>query len=246
MKTVDKAIKVLDQFSLEVTEVGLTELSRMSDLDKAATRRLLVALSKHGLIEQNQDTRKYRLGPGFLRLAAIREATVPMAKAAQEVCDWLLDVCDESVHISVPLSNCMATIAYCVPRRGNVINIESADALYFHATSSGIAFTAFASEATRTRILALKRDKVTPETKTSAADVAALIAEAQKLGYGQSSNSFENGVASLAMPFSAGQVDPAGCIAIALPDSKLTSQRSKELLPLLREAVQRMEQSLKG
>ena len=83
MKTVDKAFSVLDQFSLTRTEIGLSELSRMAGLDKAATRRLLVAMSKHGFIEQSAETRKYRLGHGFLRLARIREATVPVTQAAQ-------------------------------------------------------------------------------------------------------------------------------------------------------------------
>ena len=32
MKTVDKAFSVLDQFSLENTEIGLSELSRMAAL----------------------------------------------------------------------------------------------------------------------------------------------------------------------------------------------------------------------
>ena len=47
MKTVDKAMTVLGQFSLENSEIGLSELSRLACLDKAATRRLLVALGKH-------------------------------------------------------------------------------------------------------------------------------------------------------------------------------------------------------
>ncbi len=245
MKTVDKALQVLDQFSLENTEVGLSELARLSGLDKAATRRLLVAMSKHGMIEQNSDTRKYRLGPGFLRLAAIREATVPMAQAAQEVCDWLLEACDESVHACVPLTSSMATIAYCIPRRGNVINIVPADALYFHATSSGIAYLTFASAETRERLLAVKREKITEETRTSRDEVLQMIEQAHSRGYASCENSFEVGVSSMAMPFFTGQADPAGCIAIALPDTKLTEERRAELLPLLRESVERIEQSLK-
>jgi len=63
VKTVDKAMHLLNRFSIEQTEIGLSELARLADLDKAATRRLLVALAKHGYIEQSADTRKYRLGP---------------------------------------------------------------------------------------------------------------------------------------------------------------------------------------
>ena len=102
MKTVDKAFSVLDQFSLTRTEIGLSELSRMAGLDKAATRRLLVAMGKHGFIEQSAETRKYRLGHGFLRLARIREATVPVIQAAQEAVDWLMQETNETAHASLP------------------------------------------------------------------------------------------------------------------------------------------------
>ena len=104
MKTVDKALGVLDQFSLENREIGLSELARMASLDKAATRRLLVAMAKHGFIEQSAETRKYRLGHGFLRLARIREATVPVSRIAQEVTDWLVGETNETAHVSLPLS----------------------------------------------------------------------------------------------------------------------------------------------
>ena len=102
MKTVDKAMTVLDQFTLENREVGLTELSKLAGLDKAATRRLLLALAKHGFVEQARETRKYRLGLGFLRLARVREATVPMERVAQEVADWLALKVNDTVHVSVP------------------------------------------------------------------------------------------------------------------------------------------------
>lgn len=246
MKTVDKAFKVLDQFSLENTEVGLSELARMAELDKAATRRLLVALSKHGFVEQSSETRKYRLGHGFLRLARIREATVPMARVAQEVVDWLVETTDETVHISVPVNTSMATLAYRLPRRGNVINIVPAEPLFFHATSAGLAYLAFATDDTVKRALELKREKVAQNTLTAKADLLERIKQTRDQGYAHNYNSFEDGVASVAKPFFLHQVDPAGTVSIALPDANLTKDRLAELLPVLTEAVARIERALKG
>jgi len=246
MKTVDKALKVLDQFSLEVTEVGLSELSRMAELDKAATRRLLVALGKHGFIEQSAETRKYRLGPGFLRLAHIREATVPMAQAAREVCEWLVDEVGETVHVSVPWDRSMATIAHRLPRRGNVINIDDTQALYFHATSSGLAYLAFTSEEKRNRLLALKREAVANSTVTDKTELLALLATVREQGYSANTDSFEDGVASMGVPFYLEPGEPAGTVAIALPSSRFNKKREAEMLPALREAVERIEHSLKG
>ena len=246
MKTVDKAFTVLDQFSAERTEIGLSELARLAGLDKAATRRLLLALSKHGFIEQSTETRKYRLGQGFLRLARIREATVPMAQAAQSVVDWLVAEVDETVHVSVPSGASMSTIAFRLPRRGNVINLVPADALLYHATATGYAYMAHATPDTLTRVLGLKRVATAAGTLVEKADVEAKIEETRAQGYARTRNSFEDGVSSVAMPFYFDQEDPAGAISIALPDERMTDARCAELLPFLRDAVARLEKALTG
>lgn len=246
MKTVDKALSVLDQFSLTQTEIGLNELSRMAGIDKAATRRILVALAKHGFIEQSDSTRKYRLGHGFLRLARIRETTVPIARATQEVTDWLVMETNETAHASIPGQYGMTTIAYRLPRRGRVITIEPAEILYYHATASGLAFLSFATDETAKGILNLKREKITKETVTARAELLRIMKQCRQQGYARTHNTFEADVASLGMPFFRDKGDPAGCVALALPKDDLTDARREELLPVLREAVVRIERALTG
>jgi len=246
MKTVDKALSVLDQFSLSNTELGLSELSRMAGLDKAATRRLLVAMAKHGFIEQSVETRKYRLGHGFLRLARIREATVPISRAAQEVANWLAEQTNETAHLSVPGPHGMTTIAHKLPNRAHVINIIPAQVLYYHATASGLAYLSFATEETATALMAMKRDKITQETLTAKPELQKAMQQFRAQGYSRTRNTFESDVASIAMPFFREAGDPTGSIALAVPKAELTDARRDALLPLLREAVTRMEIALTG
>ncbi|MGJ8547681.1 MAG: IclR family transcriptional regulator [Sulfitobacter sp.] len=246
MKTVDKALSVLDQFSMEKTELGLSELSRMAGLDKAATRRLLVAMTKHGFIEQSEETRKYRLGHGFLRLARIREATVPVSQAAQEVANWLVSQTNETVHVSVPGKSGMTTVAHKLPDRGHVINIIPAQVLYYHATASGLAYLSFATQDTANQILGLKRIKMTQDTMTGKAELQKVMKQFQAQGYSLTRNTFESDVASMAMPFFQDGGDPTGSISLAVPKGELTDARSNELLPLLKEAVARIEVALNG
>lgn len=246
MKTVDKALSVLDQFSMSRTEIGLSELARLADLDKAATRRLLVAMTKHGFIEQSAETRKYRLGHGFLRLARIREATVPVSRAANEVAKWLVDQVNETVHVSIPGQQGMTTVGHQLPNRGHIINIIPAQVLYFHATASGLAYLAFASKETQTSLMSLKRDKITDETITERPALLKALEVFRKQGFAQTKNSFEADVASIAMPFFQDGSDPAGSIALALPKADMTEARRDELLPFLKEAVMRIEEALTG
>lgn len=246
MKTVDKALKVLDQFSLSKQEIGLSEISRMAGLDKAATRRILVALINHSFIEQSQDTKRYRLGHGFLRLARIREATVPVSRIAKDAVNWLVGVTNETVHASVPGSQGMTSIAHELPNRARVVNIVPAQVLNYHATASGLVFLAFATKETADRILSLKREKLTPHTTVSKAELKTLTDQFRSQGYSQTRNTFEDDVASIAMPFFSEPGDPTGSIAIALPASEMTPERCETLIPQLKEAVRRIEQALTG
>lgn len=246
MKTVDKALGVLDQFSLDHREIGLSELARMAGLDKAATRRLLVAMAKHGFIEQSAETKKYRLGHGFLRLARIREATVPVSRIAQEVTDWLVSETNETAHVSLPGAQGMVTIAHRLPNRGRVIKIDPAELLNYHATASGLAYLAFATDATRDRLLQLDREKIAEDTITDEAALRAALKTFRAKGYSQTRNSFESDVASIGMTFQEGGDDPTGAISLALPKADMTDARRDELLPLLREAAARIERALTG
>jgi DNA-binding IclR family transcriptional regulator len=246
MKTVDKAMSVLDQFSMERRELGLSELSALSGLDKAATRRLLVAMAKHGFIEQAFVGGKYRLGHGFIRLARIREATVPLVRAAEEITAWLSEQVDETVHIGVPGGKGMNTIAFCMPSKGNVINIIPTQVLPFHLTSSGLVYLAFTSDQTRNRILSNKLEKTTDASLNRKSEIIKAIDGFREKGFSQSRNTFENGVASIAMPFFADTSEAIGTIAIAVPEANYNEKLIDELLPFLGEAVLRMQASLTG
>jgi DNA-binding IclR family transcriptional regulator len=105
---------------------------------------------------------------------------------------------------------------------------------------------AFATAETQSRILAQKREMTATQTLVTRADVEAKLAETKTAGFARTRNSMEDGVASVAMPFFFDSDDPAGAISIALPDTKLTDARCGELIPVLKDAVDRLESTLTG
>ena len=246
MKTVDKAMNLLHQFSLENLEIGLNDLARLTGEDKAVTRRLLLSLMKHNYIEQNPETRKYRLGHGFLSLARLREATVPMVKATQIAAQWLCAKSNETVHVGIPGGNGMTTAAYTLPQRGNVINLRPADSYPYHTSSSGLAYLAYCTPATRQDLMRLPREKMTRFTLTDPEDLEEFFSETRTQGYSFSRNTVEEGVCSIAMPFFADGDDPAGTISIAVPDLNMTPERLAQLATWLGSAVEMLEIALTG
>jgi len=246
VKTVNKAMKLLNIFSIEQSEIGLSELARLADLDKAATRRLLVALLKHNFIEQNQTTRQYRLGSGFLRLAHIREMTTPISKISQEITDWLTEETGETAHISVPDAGMLTTIAHSEPSRGTIVHLDRSELLPLNATASGIVFLGFLSPAKRCVILAAPIETYTPHTITNPEEVNNLAKQAYLNGFATSENGFETDVSGIAVPYFGQSNSVEGTIAIAVPSTRMNDQKRKEIIVLLFEASRRITRALGG
>src|SRR5579864_9774629 len=70
MKTARKAVRLLRAFTRQEPELGVNELARRLDLDPATVHRLLRTMQAERFVEQDETTRKYRLGLGVLELAS--------------------------------------------------------------------------------------------------------------------------------------------------------------------------------
>ena len=63
VRSVDRAAALLLALGESHGEAGVTELARRLGLHKSTASRLLATLEKRGLVEQDDETGKYRLGP---------------------------------------------------------------------------------------------------------------------------------------------------------------------------------------
>lgn len=68
VRSVERAMALLRAFGPAAPRLSLTDLARMTDLDKGTTRRLLQTLAADDFIEFDETTKTYALGPGILLL----------------------------------------------------------------------------------------------------------------------------------------------------------------------------------
>lgn len=225
MQTVDKAVSLLGFFSPSEPEIGLSELGRLSGFDKAATRRFLVALAKHGFIEQNAETRKYRLGPAFLRFARIREATVPFASIVQPILDRLAEETGETAHASLLNGDSLATIGVSEPQRATRVSVDPSEPLPLHATASGLVCLSFMD--TREVEAVLKKGRLrrhTDHTATAAKDLKQILSDTRKRGFGRAAGSFYDEVIGTAAPIFDWAGHALGAVAVAAVASRFTEE----------------------
>ena len=237
MQTVDKALSILNLFSETRTAIGLSELARLAGFNKATTRRFLVALEKHGFVEQESTTRAYRLGPGLLRLARVREASIPVAAIVQPVLERLVARTGETAHFSLYAAGSLATIGLVESARSNRVMLGKGEAIPLHATASGIAYLAFARPATVDSALGKVLTAFTAHTVTDAGDIRQRLAAVRKQGVAVVKNAYEEGVCGIASPVFDDDGFACGAVAIAAPATRAQRDVIASVQPLIRRAA---------
>lgn len=222
MGTVAKALDLLDVFSRQRPQIGLSEIARLTGVNKATCYRLLEEMESRGLIEQLGTTREYRLGPAVLRLAYLRESAVPTRDAAMPVLQSLARATGETAHLSHLVGGTLHTLGFAYPSQHGVrVMMDDADVLPFHATASGAAVMAYLPPADTARILAtpLPARTATPVTETL---VQSRITQMQTLGWTEALSTFEDDVQGFAIPLFSPQSTPIGALAVAAAMPRMT------------------------
>lgn len=247
MGTVAKALSLLDFFNRSRSTIGLSELARLSGFNKATVHRLLTELQAQGFVEQTGSAREYRLGPAFLRLAALREAAVPMRDLAQTVLADLSAETHETTHVSLTQGDTLVTLTYAyAPLHGTRVTMEDAEQLTFHNTASGLAVLAFSPPEFTHAMLARPLEKRTSLTVTDPATIRATLTRVRETGMSQCVGGFEDDVHSHAMPLFDSETRVIGAIAVAAPSARMTPEHQALIRRALRHHGLRLTRLMGG
>ncbi|MGY6534436.1 MAG: IclR family transcriptional regulator [Pararhodobacter sp.] len=246
MRTVEKALKLLDLFDERHPVIGLSALARMSGIDKATVLRMLGDMAAAGLVEQDPASREWRLGAGILRLSRLREAAFPATGVLNPILARLAEATGETAHASLRAGRDLGTIGVVESARSNRVYIEPGLMLPLHATASGVAYTAFARPELRAEVLARPLAAFTGATPTDGATLSARLEEARALGYACADQTFEDEVFGIAMPLFGPDGFACGALAVATPVARLTPDLQARVLAALAGAAREATQGMGG
>ncbi|WP_171210129.1 MULTISPECIES: IclR family transcriptional regulator [unclassified Ruegeria] len=244
--TVAKALSLLEFFSEEEPELGLSELTRRAGINKASVYRLLTSLTDAGLLEQKEGTRAYSLGAGILRLAQIREATAPIASIVRPALEQLVQKVGETAHASIISGPALATIGICESTRSTRVSLIAGEILPLHSTASGVAVLAFGSQALRDRTLSAPMKSQTIYTMTDPEEVLENIAIVQQRGYATSKEENEEDVYGIAVPFFDQSGLAQGALAVATPCHRMTDGLRQQIVTSLRHEAEAVSRAIGG
>ncbi|MDE4174702.1 IclR family transcriptional regulator [Phaeobacter sp. PT47_59] len=247
MGTVTKALSLLGYFSHGRPEIGLSDLTRLSGMNKATVYRLMSELQESGFVEQADGDRSYRLGPQVLRLAALREAAVPILSVSRRVLKDLSTQTGETTHLSLVQGSQLNSLSHAYsPRHATRVMMEDAEVLTYHGTASGLAVLAFAEPDFVDAILSGPLHSHTAATVTDPEAIRAHLREVRKVGMAQSVGGFEAEVHSHAVPVFGPDAKVIGALAVAAPVSRMTADQATLIPEALRRAGQTLTHRIGG
>ncbi|WP_299081757.1 IclR family transcriptional regulator [uncultured Ruegeria sp.] len=223
MSSATKTLELLNHFTTDRPEIGLSQLCRLAGRDKATTYRHLQALEMAGFVEQNPLSKQYRLGPVVLHLAHVREATVPRKASARAALVALSDATGETAHVTVLSGKTLYALDDCESPRHGIRAVVDINVFPLHATASGICALAFGPDELFD-FAVTKLEKFTDTTPSTADELSELISSARETGLGRGNQSFEVEILGLAAPVFDHTGLLAGAVSVASVASRFTSE----------------------
>ena len=248
MGTISKALHLLNYFSADLPEIGLTRFVQLTGVDKATLHRRLGELRDCGFLHQDPVSKTYRLGPAISRLEIVKELTFPARSSALDAIRILNQKVSETVHVSVVQAAAgLSTLAHIDDKsHGKHVHIDANELLPFHATASGLVVMAYMDPPDVDAIIQSGMPEFTSDTQTDPSKLRSNLKEIRANGHSRCDGGFELDVVGIAAPLFDHRAKCAGAVAIAAPASRLTEDIVDRVLPDLKIAAKAITESWQG
>lgn len=244
VRAVERALQIMDCFSNDHPERGISEISQLVGLHKATTHRIVTTLVNYGYLERSSDDQKYKLGMHLANLGnkvikhiELRNEALPFMNALVEKLD---EACDLSIfdrggafYVEVIKSTHALTISAAVGQR-----------LPPYCTASGKVFLAYLSPEELDSNLKLPIKSYTEKTVTSPDELRRQLAQFRQQGYSYDDEEYEVGIRAVAVPIFNHQEKVVAALGMPSPTSRLTPDRIPEIAQSLKEAGEAISHKL--
>ncbi len=224
LSSVATAFRLLNAFSEEEVEIGVSSLAKRLGIAKSTVHRLAVTLVAEGILEQNPDNERYRLGISLFRLGALVRQRMDLSNEGKPHLVELREQTNETVHLAILNQH---QIMY-------VYNLESRQAIRArsdvgvrkpaYCTAEGLAMLAFQPDEEVEEVIAAGLVARTARTNTDPARLRARLQEVRQAGYALEDEESEVGMRCIAAPVRDATGAVIAAVGVAGPVQRLSKK----------------------
>lgn len=227
------AIRLLKTFTAEERELGISELSKRVGVAKSTVHRLASTLTSEGLLDQNPDNNRYRLGVALFTLGALVRQRMDISVEAKIFLGNLRNELEENVRLAVldgPQIVFLHDFESVHPVR---LRPQTGQSKLAFCTAEGLVLLSGRPDSVVDEVLASGTPQLTPETATDPALIRQRIVEVRRTGYAIEDEESEVGMRAIAAPVRGADGRIVAAVSVAGPRIRVR----KRMFPSLTNRV---------
>ena len=241
IKSIKRAIQVLNSFTSKEGELGVTELSKRLNLHKSTVHRILVTLSNEGVVVKNQVSQKYNLGIILFKWGCIVQNKMETRNSALPIMKDLAQRTEESVDLNIISGRNRVSIEKIESSNDIRRVIKLGETLPLYTGGSGkVLLSSWPDEEIKKFIQEEKLISFTPNTITDPVKLLGNLKEIREKGYGIGIEERIPGATSMGAPILNYTGKVVASISISGPTTRFTEQKIPIFISLVKEAAMKI------
>ncbi len=229
LNSIEKALKLLLAFQADQPFWGVRELSASLGLSPATVQRTLQTLKSYQFVDQDPDTRQYRLGSIYFQFLDVLQSTYPIARAALPFMKKLLSLTQETVLLNVNEGVERICIDHIESPQHLKASMPIGNRSPLYAGASSKCLLSFSNRDFIENYL--QQVKLTPLTDKTIIDAGKLnmeLAATRKRGYAVSLGERTPGLGSLSAPVLNHNGHILAAVSLAIPELRVKDKKHRE------------------
>jgi IclR family transcriptional regulator, KDG regulon repressor len=242
VQVIQDAAGILGCFGTRNTPLGVSELGKAVGLGRSKVHRILDTLRYVGFVEQDEVTKKYRLGLRMFELAAAAGSRFDLGAEARQALQELVEITSETVNVGVLRGREVLYVDSVMSNGPLRLEVEVGYRAPATCVALGKAMLAFESPEFIERYLAGPLPRVTQNSITDPERLREELHRSREQGFAVDDEEAFPGMRCIAVPIFDRTGSAAAAIAMSGPAARLPMSRLLDLLEPMRETARRISQ----
>lgn len=235
VKSLAKAIRVLECFSKEKTQLGISEISEMTSYNKATIYNIVSTFAAMGYLNQDANTQKYSLSFKFLHFSYIINSNITLSTIMEPYLQKIADITQETVFLGMPYEDKVLYLDTRTPN-GQFKRTILGEKAPMYCTGLGKCFLAYMAP-DKLPYLPETFTAFTVNTITSRSKLFEELKIVKEKGYAVDNMEHEFGVSCVAVPLFGQSQEVIGAVSVSGPSLRFDDNKIKTIFTSMKQIL---------
>lgn len=244
VKSLYKAILLLDYFNSSHPERGISELAELSGMLKSSVYNIMSTYEACGIIEKNPKTSQYRLGLKILALSNVLSQDDVFWEIIRPYMEELSQETGETVFLATPYGNNIIYREAAFPNHSISVRAIKGVVAPMYCTSLGKAILSCMDSEHTEQVIAEGMAPFTPYTITEPQEFREEVEKIRLQGYSIDNMEHEYGIKCVGVPIKNGNNQVIGAISLSGPSLRFNDDKILEYAGILIDRARRIRERI--